>query len=62
MTFDELKNPELQESLKAAKTAGELTELAKEAGIELTDEQLDCIAGGDAWCGCTAYCASESKS
>ena len=60
MNFDDLKNPELQERLKAVKTADELAELAEKAGIELTDEQLDRIAGGDGWCECTDYCVPLS--
>lgn len=47
MNFDDLKSPELQEKLKAAKTAGELVELAKSEGVDLTDEQLRSFAGGD---------------
>lgn len=47
MNFEDLKNPEFQEKLMAAKTAGELVELAKEQGVELSDGQLDAIAGGE---------------
>ena len=47
MNFEDLKNPELQEKLKAAKTADELVELAQEHGMELTDEQVGAISGGD---------------
>ena len=46
MNFDELKNPELQEKLKACKSVDELVQLAREEGAELTDEQLDAVAGG----------------
>ena len=60
MNFEDLKNPELQEKLKAVRTADELIELAEQAGIELTDAQLDCVVGGDSWCECTDYCASIS--
>ena len=42
-------NPELQEKLKAAKTAEELVDLAREEGVELSDEQLETIAGGSDW-------------
>jgi hypothetical protein len=35
MSFEDLKDPELQEKLKGAKTPEELLELAKEEGIEL---------------------------
>lgn len=52
MNFDDLKNPELQEKLKAAKTADELLALAKEEGIELNDEQLQGLSGGDGWMSC----------
>ena len=47
MNFEDLKNPELQEKLKACKSPDELVELAKAEGMELTDEQLESIAGGD---------------
>ena len=46
MNFEDLKNPELQEKLKSAKTPEDLLELAHEAGYELSDEELDGIAGG----------------
>ena len=46
MNFEDLKNPELQEKLKAAKTPEDILELAREAGCELSDEQLDGVAGG----------------
>ena len=38
---DDLNNPELQEILKSAKAVEELVALAKEEGVELTDELLD---------------------
>ena len=47
MNFEDLRNPELQEKLKSAKNSDELLALAKEEGIELSDEQLDSIAGGE---------------
>jgi hypothetical protein len=40
MNFEDLKNPELQEKLKACESAAELVELAQEEGVELSDEQL----------------------
>ena len=50
MNFEDLKNPELQEKLKAAKTPEELVALAKEEGMELSDEQLESLcAGGSEW-------------
>ncbi|MCR4870422.1 MAG: Nif11-like leader peptide family natural product precursor [Atopobiaceae bacterium] len=39
-------SPELLEKAKACKTAEELTALAKEAGLELSEEELSSIAGG----------------
>ena len=48
MNFDDLKNPELQEKLKACKTMSELAELAEAEGIELNDEELDSLSGGNA--------------
>ena len=47
MNFEDLKNPELQEKLKSAKSAEDLVALAKAEGLELTDEQLEAVAGGE---------------
>ena len=61
MNFEDLKNPELQEKLKACKTPEELIALAKEDGIELTDDQLEAISGGGKWLGkCWAYCRENA--
>ena len=49
MNIDDLKNAELQEKLKAAKSPEELLALAKDEGFELSDEQLESIAGGSNW-------------
>ena len=46
MKLDDL-TPELKEKALACKTPEELVELAKVEGFELSDEQLDSIAGGD---------------
>lgn len=46
MNFEDLKNPELQEKLKSAKTPEDLLAIAKEEGFELTDVELEGIAGG----------------
>ena len=48
MNFEDL-TPEQQEKAKACKTAEELIALAKEEGIELTDEQLEDMSGGVNW-------------
>ena len=47
MDFEDLKNPELQEKLKSVKTGEELAALAAENGIELSDEQVEAVSGGD---------------
>ena len=39
--------PELQEKLKACETPEELMELVKQEGIELADEDLEGVAGGN---------------
>lgn len=49
MNNEELKKPEFQERLRACKSAKEVVELARDQGIELTDEQLEQIAGGSFW-------------
>ena len=41
--------PEQQEKLKACKAPEELIELAKQEGYELSDAELEGIAGGS-WC------------
>ena len=44
---DDLNNPELQEILKSAKAVEELVALAKEEGVELTDDNLRTAARKD---------------
>ena len=46
MKFEDMKNPELQEKLKACESAAEIVKLAQEEGVELTDEQLEAVSGG----------------
>ena len=65
MSFEDLKDPELQEKLKGAKTPEELLELAKEGGVELTNEELDGVASGSFWDSdnfCTDYRGDELDS
>ena len=38
--------PELKEKLEAAKTAEEKKKLLTETGVELTDEEIEKVAGG----------------
>ena len=47
---DKIKDisPELKDKVRACHTPEEMHELAKEEGYELSDEELDGIAGG--WC------------
>ena len=45
MSFDDL-TPEQLEKARACATPEELLELAKQEGFELTDEQLESVAGG----------------
>ena len=49
MNFESLKNPELQEKLKACTSTEELVALAKAEGLELSDEQLESVSGGTEW-------------
>ena len=49
MNFEDLKNPELQEKLKAASAPEELLALAREEGYELSDSELEEISGGGFW-------------
>ena len=49
MNFEDLKNPELQEKLKAAETPEDILAIAKEEGFPLTDDQLEAISGGGDW-------------
>ena len=41
--------PEMMEKAKACKTPEELLALASQERYELTDEQLEQVAGGDFW-------------
>ena len=47
MNFEDLKNPELQDKLKACKSTDEIIELVRTEGVDLTDEQLQALAGGE---------------
>ena len=46
MNYDDL-SPELKEKAKACTTAAELVELAKSEGIQLSDYELEAVAGGE---------------
>ena len=60
MDFEDLKDPELQEKLKSAKSAQELAELARTQGIDLTDEDLQAFSGGSEWYDAEDWYESES--
>ena len=53
MNFEILKNPELQEKLKSAKTPEEILAIANDEGFELSDEELSAVSGG---LECSWYC------
>lgn len=57
MDFDEL-SPDQMDKVKACKTTNELLELAKSEGYEISDAELDAIAGGS-WC--SVYCDDKEK-
>ena len=45
--------PELQEKARACKTLEELLALAREEGLDLSDDEIEAISGGDCWdCHC----------
>lgn len=46
MKFDEIKDPELQQKLKLAKTPEDVLEIAKDQGVELSLDELDAASGG----------------
>lgn len=48
MEFNDL-SPELQEKAKACETPEEFIALAKEEGIELSEDQLESLSGGADW-------------
>lgn len=54
MTFDEL-TPEQKAKAKGCTSAEELLAVAREEGYELSDDELEQIAGGISW-GCIGDC------
>ena len=55
MNYENL-SPEQQEKAKSCKTAEDVLKLAKEAGYELSDDELESISGGG-W-DCPVLCSS----
>ena len=52
--FDGLSD-EMKAKVTECKTSEDLIALAKTEGVELTDEQLDAISGGDSFWSCDGY-------
>lgn len=48
-------SPELREKALECKSREELAELAKNEGVELSDEQLESLSGGEAAWDCNYY-------
>ena len=59
MEFNDL-TPEQQEQARACKTPEDVLSLAKEDGIELTEEQLEAVSGGS-WNDCDTYNGEKHK-
>jgi len=66
MEFENI-SPELKAKAMACKTPEELLALAREAGVELSDEQLSAVSGGGWRCeeqdwssGCPHYCTKDT--
>ena len=47
--FEQKLTEELKEKLKNCKTAEELKALFADAGLTLSDEELNAVAGGEEW-------------
>jgi predicted ribosomally synthesized peptide with nif11-like leader len=62
MDLDKLKDPKLQERLRAAGSPDELLAIAKEQGYELSDKELEALSGSSAWYHCSTMepCASPA--
>ena len=64
MNFDDISS-EVRAKAQKCKTPEEILELAKEAGYELSDEELEAVSGGDdsfGWCGsliCDNHCYED---
>ena len=57
---------EAKEKARACRTPEEILALAKEEGFELSDEELEGIAGGSSWldqCGCDGrgFCLKNTR-
>lgn len=54
MNYEDLTE-EQREKARACKSFEELVELAKAEGVELTEDQLEAISGGEKWYQCDCY-------
>ena len=57
---------EVKEKARACRTPEEIVALARKEGFELTDEELEGIAGGSNWleqCGCDGrgFCSTNTR-
>lgn len=57
---------EIKKKVLECKSAEEMADLAKDAGVNLSDEELESIAGGFSWCardgsGCPCLCDVHSR-
>ena len=52
-------SPELQEKVKACTSAEEILALAKDEGYELSDAELEEVAGGDFWDVDWSWCSEK---
>ena len=60
MNFEDLA-PELQKKAKACKSPEELLALAKAEGYELSDAELEQVAGGGFWDDCGDQCLDKDR-
>lgn len=60
MNIDDLSS-ELKDKALACKNPEELLALAAAEGYELTEEELESVAGGGDWYSCTNYTSTSEK-
>ena len=58
MNFNDLTE-EQKAKARACKTPEEILALAKDEGYELTDDELEAVAGGS-WYSCGSYCKRDT--
>ena len=60
MNFEDLTQEQLEKA-KACKSVDELMDLARQEGGELTDEQLESVAGGVWGLKCHGLCSNDAS-